>query len=105
MLLVDQVTFCAVHTAAGLQRASVVAPTTAAQDDGLDLGIDARSRAHRNSCCSSGGRKHFRPPMFHAFECTREFRGTPRSKNSIWSARILRLLRMNASYRFGTYGT
>lgn len=40
-----------------------------------------------------------------AAACIRELLGTPRSRNSIWSARILRLLRMKASYRFGTYGT
>jgi hypothetical protein len=42
---------------------------------------------------------------FHADMRIREPFGTPWSRNSIWSARILRLLKMNASYRFGTYGT
>lgn len=47
----------------------------------------------------------FPPADFYIDTCMRELFGTPRSRNSIWSARILRLLRMNASYRFGTYGT
>lgn len=42
----------------------------------------------------------FPPADFYIETCTRELFGTPRSRNSIWSARILRLLRMKASYRF-----
>lgn len=54
--------------------------------------------------CGSGAESS--PSPFHQ-HCSRkrECFGTPRSKNSIWSARILRFARMNASYRFGTYGT
>ena len=47
------------------------------------------------------------PPVLHPGErgqrkCIRELFGTLGSRNSIWSARILRLLRMNASYLLGT---
>jgi len=60
--------------------------------------------AHQNSSVSTAGGRIF-ACRSHADKRIREFLGTPWSRNSIWSARILRLLRMNASYRFGTYGT
>jgi hypothetical protein len=107
--VVVKVTFRAVHTAASLKRASVVETTTADTKRQPRPLYQWTLCGHRNSWLRSGNHRQAdaeasacRP---HAPRCTREFFGTPRSRNSIWSARILRFLRMNASYRFGMYGT
>lgn len=118
--MVAKATFRAVHTAASLQRASVVGTTTADTKRWSLTSVPMNANgAHQNSLeakprsanadriafaidtiftAADGGDAS--ACLSYAFPCIREFFGTPRSKNSIWSARILRLLRMNASYRF-----
>ena len=51
--------------------------------------------AHQNSTVAAGG--PIPASRFHRDMCMRELFGTPWSRNSIWSARSLRLLRMKAS--------
>lgn len=98
--------FCAVHTsssAAARQCGWEPQPLRPTIDQ--DLGDDEHSSAHRNSFLKDAAGGRISAGLVHIDACTREPFGTPRSRNSIWSARILRLLRMKASYRFGTYGT
>jgi hypothetical protein len=78
--------------------------TAAGANVDQDLGDDERS-SRSSKFFWMRPADPFPPTDFYIDACIRELFGTPRSRNSIWSARILRLLRMKASYRFGTYGT
>lgn len=104
---------CGTHSSRAAARQCGSEPQPLTRNAGLDLGTDERRRVASWALIrilgkKQGKRTDFRL-LFHgdayAAKCIREFFGTPWSKNSIWSARILRLRRMKASYRFGTYGT